>query len=45
MELEVGDFEGVQVGFQESLKKHVSRLEQTGTLKDRDTIKVKMNAL
>ena len=38
-----GDFEGVQVGFEESLKKHVSRLEQTGTLKDRDTIKVKMN--
>ena len=43
MELEVGDFEGVQVGFQESLKKHVFRLQQTGTLKYRDAIKDKMN--
>ena len=29
-----GDFEGVQVGFEESLKKHVSRLQQTGVPAD-----------
>lgn len=38
-----GDAEGVQLGFAESLQEHIVRLQQTGGIKDGETIKIKLS--
>lgn len=38
-----GDTEGVQLGFSESLQEHIVKLQQTGEIKDGETIKIKLS--
>lgn len=38
-----GDAEGVQLGFAESLREHIVRLQQNGEIKDGETIKIKLS--
>ena len=38
-----GDTEGVQLGFSDSLKEHIVKLQQTGEIKDEETIKIKLS--
>ena len=38
-----GDAEGVQLGFAESLKEHIVRLQQNGEIKDGEIIKIKLS--
>ena len=38
-----GDAEGVQLGFAESLPKHIVRLQKNGEINDGETIKIKLS--
>ena len=38
-----GDAEGVQLGFAETLQEHIVRLQQTGEIKNGETIKIKLS--
>ncbi|CAH3146900.1 unnamed protein product [Pocillopora meandrina] len=38
-----GDAEGVQLGFAESLQKHIVRLQKNGEINDGETIKIKLS--
>ena len=38
-----GDTEGVQLGFSDSLQEHIVKLQQTGEIKEAETIKIKLS--
>ena len=38
-----GDAEGVQLGFTKTLQEHIVRLQQTGEIKNGETIKIKLS--
>ena len=38
-----GDTEGVQLGFSETLQEHIVKLQQTGEIKDGETIKINLS--